>query len=129
MKEGERETAPLAPFSSLHPCPWEEVESGWVELMEETIGLLAKGGLFPPSYLFPSLINSTRSPPPPPPPSVNIHHVYRLSPHPTQPSSLISAVSYNNEISIWDMETATRRQMLWASPAPAFGEITNSVSS
>ena len=57
-----------------------------------------------------------------------IHHVYRLSAHPTQPSSLISAVNYNNEVSVWDMETVSRRQMLWASPATPFSPITNNVS-
>lgn len=83
--------------------------------------------------LFFSLSSSTFPPSSSPPPpythtlTVNIHHVYSLSAHPTQPSSLISAVSYNNEISIWDMETASRRQMLWASPAPAFGEMTGNV--
>jgi len=29
---------------------------------------------------------------------------------------------------VWDMETATRRQMLWASPAQPFGEMTDNVS-
>lgn len=57
----------------------------------------------------------------------HIHHVYQLKPHPTQPSSIISAVSGNNEVSIWDMETATRRQMLWAGPAQPFGEMTTNV--
>ena len=55
----------------------------------------------------------------------HVHHVYQLKPHPTQPSSIISAVSGNNEVSIWDMETATRRQMLWAGPAQPFGEMTH----
>jgi len=55
----------------------------------------------------------------------HVHHVYQLSAHPTHPSSLISAVSGNNEVSVWDMETATRRQMLWASPAQPFGEMTD----
>ena len=57
-----------------------------------------------------------------------VHQVHRLSAHPTQPSSLISAVSYNNEVSVWDMETATRRQMLWASPATPFSPLTDTVS-
>jgi WD40 repeat protein len=55
----------------------------------------------------------------------HVHAVHHLSPHPTDPPSLISAVSGNNEVSVWDMETATRRQMLWASPAPPFGEMTD----
>ena len=59
--------------------------------------------------------------------SAHVHHVYQLSAHPTHPSSLISAVSCNNEVSVWDMETATRRQMLWASPAQPFGEMTDNV--
>ena len=61
-------------------------------------------------------------------PLAHVHHVYQLSAHPTHPSSLISAVSGNNEVSVWDMETATRRQMLWASPAQPFGEMTDNVS-
>ena len=65
---------------------------------------------------------------PPPPPTAHVHHVYRLCAHPTQQSSLISAVSGNNEVSIWDMETASRRQMLWASPAQPFSEMTDNVS-
>ncbi len=56
-----------------------------------------------------------------------VHHVYQLSAHPTDPSSLISAVSGNNEVSVWDMETATRRQMLWASPASPFSEMSDNV--
>ena len=82
--------APLAPFSSLHPCPWEEGESRWVELMEEAIGLLAKGGLFPPSYLSPSLCqfhlfplpmplsqHPPRVPSKPPPHSTLVPHICR----------------------------------------------------
>lgn len=61
------------------------------------------------------------------PPIAHVHAVYQLKPHPTDFPSLISAVSGNNEVSIWDMETATRRQMLWASPAPPFGEMTDKV--
>ena len=57
--------------------------------------------------------------------TAHVHAVYQLSPHPLDPPSLISAVAGNNEVSIWDMETATRRQMLWASPAPPFGEMTD----
>ena len=60
--------------------------------------------------------------------TAHVHHVYRLCAHPTQQSSLISAVSGNNEVSIWDMETASRRQMLWASPAQPFSEMTDNVS-
>ena len=60
--------------------------------------------------------------------SAHVHHVYQLSAHPTHPSSLISAASGNNEVSVWDMETATRRQMLWASPAQPFGAMTDNVN-
>ena len=56
-----------------------------------------------------------------------IHRVYQLSAHPSQPSSLISAVSGNNEVSVWDMETANRRQMMWASPAQPFTCMTDNV--
>ena len=60
-------------------------------------------------------------------PPAYVHHTYQLRAHPTQPSSLISAVSGNNEVSVWDMETASRRQMLWASPAPPFSEMADNV--
>ena len=61
-------------------------------------------------------------------PEAHIHRVQQLNPHPSQPSSIISAVSGNNEVSVWDMETATRRQMLWASPAQPFTCMTDHVS-
>lgn len=57
-----------------------------------------------------------------------VHRINQLTPHPNQPSSLISAASGNNEVSIWDMETAARRQMVWASPAQPFGAMTDNVS-
>ena len=60
--------------------------------------------------------------------SVHVHQVYRLAPHPTHPSSLVSAVMGNNEVSVWDMETASRRQIVWASPTPPFGKMTDNVS-
>ncbi len=57
-----------------------------------------------------------------------VHRIYQLTPHPSHPSSLISAASGNNEVSVWDMETAARRQMVWASPAQPFGAMTDHVS-
>lgn len=57
-----------------------------------------------------------------------VHRINQLTPHPNQPSSLISAASGNNEVSIWDMETAARRQMIWASPAQPFGAMTDNVN-
>ena len=59
--------------------------------------------------------------------AAHVHQVYRLAPHPTHPSSLVSAVMGNNEVSVWDMETASRRQMVWASPIPPFGKMTDNV--
>ena len=56
------------------------------------------------------------------------HRVYGLSANPFHHSSVISAVSGNNEVSMWDMETATRRHMLWASPLPPFSKMTDDVS-
>ena len=56
-----------------------------------------------------------------------VHRINQLTPHPTQPSSLISAASGNNEVSVWDMETAARRQMIWASPAQPFSPMTDNV--
>ena len=55
------------------------------------------------------------------------HRVYELSANPFHHSSVISAVSGNNEVSMWDMETATRRHMLWASPLPPFSKMTDDV--
>ena len=56
------------------------------------------------------------------------HRVYGLSANPFHHSSVISAVSGNNEVSMWDMETATRRHMLWASSLPPFSKMTDDVS-
>ena len=56
------------------------------------------------------------------------HRVYALSANPFHHSSVIGAVSGNNEVSMWDMETATRRHMLWASSLPPFSKMTDDVS-
>ena len=48
--------------------------------------------------------------------------------NPFHHSSVIGAVSGNNEVSMWDMETATRRQMLWASSLLPFSKMTDDVS-
>jgi len=56
------------------------------------------------------------------------HRVYALSANPFHHSSVISAVSGNNEVSMWDVETTTRQQMLWASPLPPFSKMTDDVS-
>ena len=50
-----------------------------------------------------------------------VHRINQLTPHPTQPSSLISAASGNNEVSVWDMETAAR------CPAQLFSPMTDNV--
>ena len=60
--------------------------------------------------------------------SAYVHCIQQLSAHPNQLQTLISAASGNNEISVWDMETATRRQMIWASPVQPFGHMTENVS-
>ena len=44
--------------------------------------------------------------------------VLRLLCHPTHPSSFISAVQNNNEVSVWDWENQSRSLALWASPMP-----------
>lgn len=44
--------------------------------------------------------------------------VRRVSMHPKEGSWVVSAVSGNNEISMWDMETQSRHMTLWASPKP-----------
>ena len=56
--------------------------------------------------------------------------VYGLSANPFHHSAVISAVSIsgNNEVSMWDMEMITRRQMLWASSLPPFSKMTDDVS-
>ncbi|XP_019859703.1 PREDICTED: phosphoinositide 3-kinase regulatory subunit 4-like [Amphimedon queenslandica] len=53
-----------------------------------------------------------------------VHRIQQLSSHPNQLQTVLSAASGNNEISVWDMETSTRRQMLWASPTQPFGPMT-----
>ena len=65
---------------------------------------------------------------PSPSSSAYVHRIQQLSAHPNQLQTLISAASGNNEISVWDMETATRRQMIWASPVQPFGHMTENVS-
>jgi len=45
--------------------------------------------------------------------------VRKLSPHPMEPSCVISVATGNNEVSVWDMATGTRQLTLWASTAPA----------
>lgn len=44
--------------------------------------------------------------------------VRKIVPHPTEHSKFLSAVSGNNEVSIWDIETGEREGSLWASSAP-----------
>lgn len=44
--------------------------------------------------------------------------VRRVSMHPKESSWVVSAVSGNNEISMWDMETQSRHRTLWASTKP-----------
>nr|CAB3264882.1 phosphoinositide 3-kinase regulatory subunit 4 [Phallusia mammillata] len=44
--------------------------------------------------------------------------VRRICAHPAEPSCIISVVTGNNEVSVWDIETGTRHLTLWASTAP-----------
>jgi len=58
----------------------------------------------------------------------HIHRVHALSANPFHHASVISAISGNNEVSTWNMETTTRQKMLWASPLPPFSKMTDDVS-
>ncbi|XP_065916552.1 phosphoinositide 3-kinase regulatory subunit 4-like isoform X2 [Dysidea avara] len=55
----------------------------------------------------------------------HIHRVHALSANPFHHASVISAISGNNEVSTWNMETTTRQKMLWASPLPPFSKMTD----
>ncbi|XP_076800524.1 phosphoinositide 3-kinase regulatory subunit 4-like [Clavelina lepadiformis] len=44
--------------------------------------------------------------------------VRKVTTHPTSKSSVISVVTGNNEVSVWNLETGTRQMSLWASTAP-----------
>lgn len=44
--------------------------------------------------------------------------VRRLVMHPKKQSWLVSAVEWNNEVSMWDVESEQRQEALWASPHP-----------
>ncbi|ELT97398.1 hypothetical protein CAPTEDRAFT_159025 [Capitella teleta] len=48
--------------------------------------------------------------------------VRRLLVHPTEPSTVLSSVQGNNEVSFWDMETGARQKTLWASSAPPMSQ-------
>ncbi|KAG8224648.1 hypothetical protein J437_LFUL003082 [Ladona fulva] len=48
--------------------------------------------------------------------------VRRLVRHPVEQSCVISAVQGHNEISLWDLETQSRRGVLWASPSPPLSQ-------
>ncbi|XP_071440948.1 phosphoinositide 3-kinase regulatory subunit 4 [Hetaerina americana] len=48
--------------------------------------------------------------------------VRRLVRHPLEQSWVISAVQGHNEISLWDLETQSRRAVLWASPSPPLSQ-------
>jgi hypothetical protein len=45
--------------------------------------------------------------------------VHRIVMHPTKPSWFVSSVGWNNEVSVWNVESMMRQEMLWASPKPA----------
>lgn len=38
--------------------------------------------------------------------------------HPTEPSWIISAMQDNNEVTVWNLESGSKQQTLWASSAP-----------
>ncbi|XP_050537002.1 phosphoinositide 3-kinase regulatory subunit 4 [Daktulosphaira vitifoliae] len=44
--------------------------------------------------------------------------VRRLIKHPTEPSWIISAMQDNNEVTVWNLESGSKQQTLWASNAP-----------
>lgn len=44
--------------------------------------------------------------------------VRRVLAHPHHESAVLGATNGNNEVSMWDMETASRQRVLWASPVP-----------
>lgn len=44
--------------------------------------------------------------------------VRRLIKHPTEPSWIISAMQDNNEVTVWNLESGSKQQTLWASSAP-----------
>ncbi|XP_031568622.1 phosphoinositide 3-kinase regulatory subunit 4-like [Actinia tenebrosa] len=48
--------------------------------------------------------------------------IRRLATHPTEQSWVVSAVQGNNEVNIWDLETGSRRQTLWASNTPPLSQ-------
>ncbi|XP_076451806.1 phosphoinositide 3-kinase regulatory subunit 4-like [Babylonia areolata] len=52
--------------------------------------------------------------------------VRRIVMHPQKQSWFASAVEWNNEVSMWNVESMMRQEMLWASPFPPFTEMENS---
>ncbi|KAL3861428.1 hypothetical protein ACJMK2_007462 [Sinanodonta woodiana] len=48
--------------------------------------------------------------------------VRRLLAHPQEQSWIVSATQGNNEVSLWDMETGSRRKTMWASSVPTFSK-------
>ena len=44
--------------------------------------------------------------------------VRRVTHHPLQPSWIVASFQGNNEISMWDLETAAKKHTLWASQHP-----------
>lgn len=48
--------------------------------------------------------------------------VRRLAAHPTEQSWIVSAVQGNNEVNVWDLETGSRREALWASDTPPLSQ-------
>lgn len=52
--------------------------------------------------------------------------VRRIVMHPQKQSWFASAVEWNNEVSMWNVESMMRQEMLWASPYPPFTEMENS---
>lgn len=48
--------------------------------------------------------------------------VRRIVMHPKKQSWLVSAVQWNNEVSMWDVESRQRQEALWASHHPPLTE-------
>jgi len=48
--------------------------------------------------------------------------VRKVTSHPTEQSWIVAAFQGNNEVSMWDLETGTRQQTLWASSYPPLSQ-------
>ena len=65
-------------------------------------------------YRFLLPVNEWKHPPSPKTPKNYYKTIYRMQPHPILSNSLLAAFNINNEVAIWDLETAAVTQKLWA---------------